>query len=452
MTNQFVRVSLLILTGIVLISVGAAPVQIEDMDGHEAHLSEPVSDCTSSLHRPINKSVEKPELIGTVSRLEENQSLVKVSYTTTKHRKDNDFTISIYENSRIVNHSENLQRVGDKKLEETHHAGQFWIIYEPGTAWGQSRYPSTAKWLFAPTPEHGPNVVLSPENQGYIGRNNLFLGDYEIVKHQSGCQSFEVIKPKGTDFDAQRKLRVMGSAARLLNFGHRYPTVRIFATPFLRGDLGGFVPKYENEILLVGKSSVRNAENIWVHEYVHTLQWDQYDKELSWLNEGSATYYAARVSLELNLISEAEYDRWLVKQIAYEPRITLSEATHEKVAYKWGSVILAEIAARSYETATESSFNEEYDEIDQYGTDGYEEFDNSLNRLGLNQSYKEDTRETIFKGSNPAVNQAYQSGFGTYARWYFLFKKFLIFMGIILVGEGVRLKIPESKLLDVLKQ
>lgn len=438
----------LLILGIILLSIGIAPIQLDGSQHHDPHFSEPPDNCANPTSRPVNNSTENPELIGSVSRLEKNSSLVKIIYNKTNYSERGDFSVTVPQNSSIVDYSENLRKEGDHTLEATGNDSQYWIIFDPGRALGQTEYPSSDNWLFSPTPTHQQNVVLDPANQGYIGGKIFFLGEYEVVKHRSGCQLFKVIKPVNAEFNAQKKVEILGSSSRLLDFGLHYSTVYIFASPSIDGEYSGWVRDFESEILLDGSSSVQSPGNLWVHEYVHTLQWGSYGGDLSWLNEGSATYYAARVSLELGLISSIEYDQWMDQQASYKPDTPLADATHEDVAYKWGSALLAETVARGYQTSHKTSFNKQYDELDQYGATDYDEFESVLNGLNLNQTYINEVRATVAGESPPQVNQAYRSRFGQYSDWYFKLRYVATGIGVVLIVRSIFLKIRECNLIE----
>lgn len=442
------KYSQFILLGIILLSLGTGPTAISASDGHEPYLSDPVAGCTDPLDRPVMESIDSPEFTGTASRFDGNRSLVKITYNATQNRSNQDLSVSLPRNSTIVDYSEGFRKTANYSVKATQNKSQYWVLFDPGIVAKDSEYPSSAEWLFAPTPEHTPEVALRPRDDGYIGFNNLFLGEYETVKHRTGCQKFVVIKPIGEDFESERKLKVLASAARLLDFGHDHSTIRIFASPRMEGDLGGYVHGNYNEILLDGTAPVRDPANIWVHEYVHTLQWGGNDGNMDWSNEGAATYYAARVSLELGLISDLEYDAWLASQANYEPDRTLAEAGNHEVSYKWGSVVFAETAARSYRAESSQSLEGRYHDLEQYGIDGYSEFDTALRHLNLSQSYRNDTRATVMQGDDPTLKYAYQSQFGEYAGWYLKMKEGMAFLGTILVGYGTLMWVSQRSLFD----
>lgn len=425
--------SRIIIAGLVLLSLGIGPIILEVNDGHSPILTEP-PDCTDTLDRQVVGSVDDPDVIGNVTRYESNRSLVNITYDVKELDSSESIHITLPENSSLISFSRPLRKNGDSELSGPLTKSQFWVVFEPGSAWGTT-YPSDEEWLIAPIPDHNSYVALKPGNEGYIGRNTMWLGENEIVTLNSSCQTFRVVQPSSANFDTERKLKTLDSATRVLDIGHRYSTIRIFAVPNLE-DLGGFVEGYDNEIVLEGTASVYSADNVWIHEYVHTTQFKQYGGKLSWLNEGAAEYYAARTSLELDLISDIEFDSWLSRQQGYDPEIPLAKATHEDVAYNWGSVVLAETAARAYSTKSRTSFMETYDDLDQYGVRGYDDFESALERLELGDSYVNSTRQSVMSKDRPTVTNAYQSHYGQYAGIIKFLSKFSIGLGgtIIVIG------------------
>jgi len=446
MTEGGVHPSRIIIAGIILLAVGVTPLEMVAADQHDPYLSDPPSYCKDPPTRPVNDSVENPDQVGEISRYQQNQSLIKIEYTATNTSKERDFSVSLPDRSSIVRYSENLQKVSNSTLEQTKTADKYWMVYNPGTAYRGGEYPSTNDWVFAPTPEHDQEVRLEPAGTGYIGQKILFLGEYSTHQESAGCQNFIVIEPAGSEFNTQKKLGALASSSHLLDFGESYSTVRIFAAPYIKGDLSGFVPRFENEILLEGGSSVNSPQNVWVHEYVHTRQWGSGGGALSWLNEGAATYFAARTSLELGLISPLEYDRWLDSQQSYNPDTTLSEARHKRVAYKWGSVILAESAARAYKQGSEQTFEQEYGEIIQYSISDYGKFNDSLNRLELNQSHLNQTRSAVFQGIRPVVDYGYQTQVGSKAGLVLSIQDLSAQIGAVLIILGAALRAQEIDL------
>lgn len=400
-----------IVVGIVVILIATVPFYAHGLTAHDSYLSEPVDSCDSPLDRPSPENVENPAIVGNISRVQSNQSRVKITYQVLRQTPDRDFSIELQNGSHFVNYSDNLQKERDRELSSTLNDSSYWVIYEPGTVWRQAEFPKGSDWIFAPTPIHAPrdSVALQPEKQGFVGLRIILLGEYEKVTHHAGCQKLVVLNPKGYNFNTKSKLRVVDSASRLLDFGRTPSTVRFFAAPYIGGDLEGVVPNYDNEVLIEGSSSVHSPDNVWVHEYVHTKQMGEYGDNLGWINEAAAEYFAARVSLELGLISPLEYDYWLSKNTHSSSEVKLVNAKHEDVAYNWGSVILAESDVFLHESGNRSLLQVYQDLIQYPASKGYDDFESELKMVDEDGEFVNATRETVFRGNRPEPKSAYET-------------------------------------------
>ena len=62
-----------------------------------------------------------------------------------------------------------------------------------------------------------------------------------------------------------------------------------------------------------GAADVAGSESTWTHEYVHTRQrFADRSRAMEWFVEASAEYYAARLSHDLGLVNDLEYE-WELK-------------------------------------------------------------------------------------------------------------------------------------------
>jgi hypothetical protein len=198
--------------------------------------------------------------------------------------------------------------------------------------------------MIAGIPSHqGTKVRLNAEH-GFIGANTLYLGDYTVHKATVGCQEFEVIEPEATLLlDADKRLQELRTASRATPVGHKYTTVRIFVSPKSLGDVGGFVyrnNRLENNEIVVTTRTPGSASELWIHEYIHTLQGFRQQPSLTWFNEASATYLANRIALEHGFIHPRYYDQSMASRNYSKP---LVRAVSEEVAYSRGMAVLARL-------------------------------------------------------------------------------------------------------------
>jgi hypothetical protein len=137
------------------------------------------------------------------------------------------------------------------------------------------------------------------------------------------------------------------STAENLDVGGTYDEVRIYVSPRDTGMRKGSVPSNDdrmgNEAIVDKRASIHSPENTWIHEYVHTRQQFHATEGLQWFYEGSATYYAARASLEQGLITPREYDAALAQWNQFNSTDNLNEVEKEELAYKRGAVVLSRV-------------------------------------------------------------------------------------------------------------
>jgi hypothetical protein len=198
--------------------------------------------------------------------------------------------------------------------------------------------------MIAGIPSHqGARVRLNAEN-GFMGSNTVYFGEYTVHKATAGCQEFEVIEPEATLLlDADQRLHELQTASRATPVGHKYATVRIFVSPKSLGDVGGFVyqnSRLENNEIVVTTRTPNSASELWIHEYIHTLQGFRQQPSLTWFNEASATYLANKIALEHGFIHPRYYDQSMAPRNYSKP---LVRAVSEEVAYSRGMAVLARL-------------------------------------------------------------------------------------------------------------
>jgi hypothetical protein len=220
---------------------------------------------------------------------------------------------------------------------------------------GYSRGPQPANftngedWILGPVPKHeGASVTFQPDNSGYIGSQFFYLGPYERFTTTAGCQRIGLIVPEAADQHPapSRLLSMYNAGARSLDMGHTYDEVTGFVAPVSGSPHEAGVAR-KNEFLVGADNQLRSASNVWIHEYVHTRQGFRGTLGAQWFREGSATYLAARFSLEQGLISPRRYDAALANAVEYtnQSNVQLNAAQNGEVAYQGGLVVLSRVDA-----------------------------------------------------------------------------------------------------------
>lgn len=408
-----------LIVGLLLLAAAFAPPGLVHNPPAQ-HVAKAPEDCRSSpLPRPIKQN-SNAAVTGTVKQAENNKSIVHISFDVNTESAGQTLTINIPEGGNIVD-SRGVVNTSDSEVRANLSRDSFWIRYSNGSpAVHNFSYTAGPTWIIAPTPETGDvDVTFEPAETGYIGQNILYLGGYTTQTKQVGCQQLRVIKPNAADINAERRLTMLASVARRFNIGKTYRTVTIFASPKKLGpdtgifDLtskGGFVWELENEIVVYDRGSIHDARNMWVHEYIHTRQFRPDDEQFEWIIEATATYYAARLSLELGYISAAEYNAQLAEYARFSPEQPLASATDDPVAYQWGAVVVARLDTALVRRGETSLFGIYQDMNSGAGPSlaGYEEFERRLTGPGgLNETRVNETRATVFDSEPPQPGPIY---------------------------------------------
>lgn len=433
-----------VLTGIFLILLTAIPIaSVEGMQPQRT-VDSSVGDCRGvPFDRPVPSEVKNPAVIGTVQQVPNNSSRIQINFTVVQESPNATLHIDMQRGGKIVE----AQRVSVEDENRSHvslDTHEFSIIYTLASPMEGISYTYGKNWIFAPTPDFGgAKVALEPRDNGFIGQNILYMGEYSIQSDRAGCQNISIIKPAHANFDAEKRLKVLTYSAHALEVGQAYTSVYVFASTKEPGSRAGMVPEYENDIFLYGPAPLDKAENLWIHEYIHTRQARYLEKSnnFGWFPEATANYYAARLSLELGLITPREYNAQIAQWNSYQPSVTLRNAKHENVSYKHGAVVLAELDAKLSEKGHTTLLDIFYDLNNGYSTN-YEEFESKLASDGkLNETRINQTRAVVWGKKNPDPNNAYidtKSWLPSILRSSIhCIKGFVLVIGVVLILFGI---------------
>lgn len=255
-------------------------------------------------------------------------------------------------------------------------------------------------------------------------------------RRSRGRQPTRPIKPEDAEFNVEKRSTMLTAAARPLEVGHAYTSVYVFASPEDPGTRDGFVIEYENEVFLYGAAPVNKARNTWLHEYIHTRQaaYLAEGENFAWFAEGSANYYAARLGLDLGLITPQQYDAQLASWASYPPTSLLRTAKREDVAYRHGAVVLAELDAQLNENGY-ATLLDIFEELNRGYSADYDQFESLLAREGrLNETQLNQTKAIVWGEAPPQPQQAYMASEAGLLRGV---QKFVPGLGVMFVGFGL---------------
>jgi hypothetical protein len=179
--------------------------------------------------------------------------------------------------------------------------GEWAVVSQPNTAhrWG---------WVGADTV--GLDRIVSVDGPGKVGDVIAYLGEYDSYTHRAHGQRFELIVPERASL-AERPAKIFKSladASDTLRVGARDNRVFIVATPTKRIDWGvRGLQTGPSDIWVRDIERLDTADNVWLHEYVHSRQNYASAPDIQWFIEGGASYYAALFSLEQDRISFSQF-------------------------------------------------------------------------------------------------------------------------------------------------
>ncbi|SEP15288.1 hypothetical protein SAMN05216388_103818 [Halorientalis persicus] len=369
--------------------------------------------CQPTPDRPVAGG-DDGAISGTVAQATENQSIVEITYTVREQPSDT-LEIELPPGATLVNQSGFDSADGQYLYAWVQRGDQLTLRYlltkrgrGGATSFKNMSYVAGADWMIAPTPAHsGADTGLQPADSGVIGTNILYLGNYTTQTREADCQNITLVVPAAADLNPEPKLKSLARAARSFSVGNPYSTVRYFVSPQPITAAAGFTPQSENNVLIEDDLQVHSAWNAWVHEYIHTRQTGEaVGQNFTWFQEASATYYAARLSLEQGLISPAAYDAALAQNAQYDPSTDLATANADEVAYRWGAVVLARLDTALVQRG--HTLAGVFDAVNRESTT-YADFESQLAQRGLNDSQLNKTRATVLDDDRPDPALAYTS-------------------------------------------
>ncbi|NHX37609.1 MULTISPECIES: double zinc ribbon domain-containing protein [Halolamina] len=181
--------------------------------------------------------------------------------------------------------------------------------------WALLKYPPiNTSWRYT-----GPEIDLQREfdvgQEGVASSDGsiVYLGPHTEEQFRAGGQTFRIaipgqasLRPSLSEVQAS-----LSYAANNLDVGGKNDAVVVIAAPSNINWGWGGLQSGVNGYWAVDSSRVGNANNTWVHEYIHTRQEWTPDSSTDWLVEGTANYYAALVTYLEGRISFSAFRRFL---------------------------------------------------------------------------------------------------------------------------------------------
>ncbi|MDQ2073619.1 peptidase [Haloarcula sp. NS06] len=172
----------------------------------------------------------------------------------------------------------------------------------------RSRTPT--RWRYTGQDPVRYNRTLQTAGPGAAGEEIVYLGEVATFEETAHNQTFTLAVPERATMTASpiSVLDSMANASNALRVGDRDEQVFVVAAPSGAVDWG--VEGYQigdADMWVQSRQSLDTANNVWLHEYVHSRQAYETTRETRWTVEGWATYYAAALTLEQNRIGFDEF-------------------------------------------------------------------------------------------------------------------------------------------------
>jgi len=151
------------------------------------------------------------------------------------------------------------------------------------------------------------------DGPGVAGEWLIYVGAAEQATRRAHGQTFRLVEPATADLVESREdiFASVTDASDALRVGDRDSEVLMVAAPASVDWAVEGLQVGESDLYVTADERVDEANNVWVHEYVHSRQDFPTTAETRWTGEATATYYAALLTLEQDRIGFEEFRRVL---------------------------------------------------------------------------------------------------------------------------------------------
>ncbi|EMA15150.1 CARDB domain-containing protein [Haloarcula marismortui] len=189
-----------------------------------------------------------------------------------------------------------------------------------------TRSLTPTRWRYTGQDPVRYNRTLRTAGPGAAGEEIVYLGEVATFEETAHDQTFTLAVPERSAMTASpiSVLDSMANASNALRVGDRDEQVFVVAAP--SGAVEWGVEGYQigdADMWVQSRQTLDTANNVWLHEYVHSRQAYETTQETRWTVEGWATYYAAVLTLEQNRIGFDEFR----EQLAVGGRPVYSDVT-----------------------------------------------------------------------------------------------------------------------------
>jgi len=240
------------------------------------------------------------------------------------------------EGATVTGTSGGFSRIGDRAYEwsggsDTPSISYRLAVNETGEVAGPEG--TAGRYLFADVGEWGlfrrPQAPVEARYRGSIdfqretavdgpgaaGEWLIYVGEATETRRRAHGQTVRLVEPAAADLAESREdiFASVTDASDALRVGQRDDEVLMVAAPTTVDWAVEGLQVGESDIYVTADERVDEADNVWLHEYVHSRQDFATTAETRWLGEATATYYAALLTLEQERIGYDAFRRHLAE-------------------------------------------------------------------------------------------------------------------------------------------
>lgn len=226
------------------------------------------------------------------------------------------------------------------------------LLFADVGEWSLLRRPGTStSWDYQSHEEVRLNRRIETDGPGAVGEWLVYLGEVDVHTRATDEQDFRLAIPAAANVTERPDdvLDAMERTATDLEVGEPNETVFAVAAPNESVPWSVRGLSLEGTDFWVGADErLDTTDNLWVHEYLHTVQDYETTTATEWTREGFATYYAAYQAMQHGPLTFAEFADALSVPDDRPTNATLSEPDTwaTRTPYERGALVAGTIDRR----------------------------------------------------------------------------------------------------------
>ncbi|MHB9287016.1 hypothetical protein ACKVMT_08250 [Halobacteriales archaeon Cl-PHB] len=186
-------------------------------------------------------------------------------------------------------------------------------------------------------------VHVRSDDGGLVGEEFAVVGRSTVHTRSTDSGAVRLVVPETVQPQAEPDAILDAFAAADARFEDAAgnETATVFVLPRSVRD-GGATFVSSDETWINGGARLHTANNVWLHEYVHTRQSFELGPRMAWFGEASAEYYGGLLARDVGLVSTGSYRAYLSGRSRGATALTDREAwADDTLPYHRGVRVLA---------------------------------------------------------------------------------------------------------------